>query len=126
MKRRLAASAAVLTLSFCAAAAQTPSAWRAHVPEKDRTTTDPLPQSPDNAAAGRELYHRNCAACHGDDGQGRGRKPALHGERMQSTTDGELFWLLRNGSLAHGMPSWSRLPEAERWQLIQYLRTLPE
>ena len=41
---------------------------------------------------------------------GRGRRPSLRTPEVRSATDGELFWLLRNGSLAHGMPSWSRLP----------------
>jgi len=28
-----------------------------------------------------------------------------------------LEWLLTNGSLRNGMPSWSRLPEQQRWRL---------
>jgi len=39
-------------------------------------------------------------------------------------TDGELAWLLRDGSLAKGMPTWSSLPEPERWQIIAFLRSL--
>ena len=37
---------------------------------------------------------------------------------------GELQWLLTNGNLGKGMPSWSRLPEQQRWQLVAYLKTL--
>jgi hypothetical protein len=33
--------------------------------------------------------------------------------------------LLTNGDLAHRMPSWSRLREGERWQIVRYLHTLP-
>lgn len=121
------AAAALLALSSTTLHAADPvSNWRTHVPDKARTATDPLPLTDDNAAAGHELYHRDCSGCHGPTAAGRGRKPSLRTESVRSATDGELFWLLRNGSLAHGMPSWSRLPEPQRWQLIQYLRTLPE
>jgi hypothetical protein len=44
---------------------------------------------------------------------------------VENATDGELAWLLRNGSLRKGMPTWSSLPEPERWQLIAFLRSLP-
>ena len=122
--RRVAALAAALALSSLAAAAA--SDWRAHVPAKDRAIRDPLPLTTDNAAAGLALYRRNCTGCHGANAEGRRHKPSLRSEDVRSASDGELFWLLRNGSLAHGMPSWSRLPEPQCWQLIQYLRTLPE
>lgn len=125
MRARGAAAAAICVVSIVLAA-EPVSNWRSHVPEKEGAVADPLPVSAENAAAGEELYKRNCATCHGAHAEGRGRRPALNTAAMREASDGELFWLLRNGSLAHGMPSWSRLPEAERWQLIQYLRTLPE
>jgi hypothetical protein len=57
--------------------------------------------------------------------RGRGSRPSLRSSRVHNATDGELEWLLTNGDLAHGMPSWSRLPEGERWQIVRYLHTLP-
>jgi len=36
---------------------------------------------------------------------------------------GALFWFLY-GNLKHGMPSWSRLPDERRWQLVSYLKSL--
>ena len=126
MRPSAVALAALLLSSFALFAAEPVSHWRAHVPQHDRTLADPLPATPENAAAGRELFRRDCATCHGDHAEGRGRRPALNSPEVRSASDGELFWLLRNGSLAHGMPSWSRLPKPERWQLIQYLRTLPD
>ena len=101
------------------------SDWRTHVPEPVRTHVNPLQEDADAALAGAKLYRHNCATCHGTNAQGRGSRPGLRTERVQSATDGELEWLLKNGSLAHGMPSWSRLPEIQRWQIIRYLRTLP-
>jgi hypothetical protein len=43
---------------------------------------------------------------------------------VQKATDGELRWLLRNGSLKRGMPSCDGLPEVQRWQLVRYLHSL--
>ena len=52
------------------------------------------------------------------------KKPSLRSEILRSATDGDLEWFLRQGDLAHGMPSWSSLPEAQRWQLVAYLRSI--
>jgi mono/diheme cytochrome c family protein len=101
------------------------SDWRAHVPEPSRTLANPLQADADAPLAGAKLYRHDCASCHGSNAQGRGSRPGLRTDRVKSATDGELQWLLKNGSLAHGMPSWSRLPEAQRWQIVRYLRTLP-
>jgi len=60
----------------------------------------------------------------GADALGRGKRPSLRSERVQDATDGELAWLLRNGNLARGMPSWSMIPEPSRWQLIAYVKSL--
>ena len=54
---------------------------------------------------------------------GRNGKPSLKTEVVEGATDGELFWLLRNGDLRHGMPSWSGLPEPERWQIVAFLKS---
>jgi hypothetical protein len=43
---------------------------------------------------------------------------------VQQQSDGTLFWKITNGNARHGMPSFSKLPELERWQLVLYIRTL--
>lgn len=111
------------SLSLPAHAAQPP--WLQHVPERVRSRQNPLAGNPSAAEAGKMLYRSHCAVCHGADAAGRGNKPDLRPARLRRVTDGELSWLLQNGSLARGMPSWSRLPEQQRWQLIAYLRSLP-
>ena len=98
--------------------------WRRHVPEQERARVNPLAGDPVAEEAGAKLFAHNCAVCHGADANGKGSKPGLRTAEMRQTTDGELFWLLRNGSLGKGMPAWSKLPEGERWQLARYLRTL--
>lgn len=116
---------AVLMLLFTAALLfAADGAWLRKVPEADRKRVNPFLGQPDAAAAGKLLFAENCAKCHGDDALGRRNRPSLRSERVRSATDGELAWILRNGDLYKGMPSWTSLPEQERWQIVVYLRTL--
>src|SRR4030095_15278481 len=41
---------------------------------------------------------------------------------VQKETDGEIFWKMSNGRGA--MPPWKHLPEQERWEIVNYIRTL--
>jgi glucose/arabinose dehydrogenase len=75
------------------------------------------------AEAGAKLYAANCAACHGQKGQGTGNIPALAGGPAESANDGELFWFITNGDLNNGMPSWKQLPEQARWQLVTFIKS---
>lgn len=99
--------------------------WLDKVPAADRHRVNPYADRPEAVAAGRLLFAAHCAKCHGSDAEGRYGRPSLRSLRVASATDGELAWLLRNGSLRKGMPSWSSLPEPERWQIVAFLRSLP-
>jgi mono/diheme cytochrome c family protein len=101
------------------------SSWLNKVPPSDRQRVNPYAGQPEAVSAGKLLFEENCAKCHGSDAEGRHERPSLRSERVAHATDGELAWLLRNGSLHKGMPTWSSLPEPERWQLIAFLRSLP-
>jgi len=89
-----------------------------------RACRNPYAVQPDAIAAGGRLFAEHCAPCHQPDAMGKGKRPTLRSPRVQHATDGEIFWLLRNGILAHGMPSWSMIPEPSRWQIIAYLKSL--
>lgn len=92
-------------------------------PEKARVRRNPLSQDPRAVTAGQVLFHRHCAECHGDSAEGR-KGPSLRAEEVQQATPGTIFWILTNGVVRRGMPVWSRLPEAQRWQLVAYLKSL--
>lgn len=98
--------------------------WVSKVPEKDRGRHNPFDGNQSAQAAGAKLFKQNCASCHGDDASGKDRHPTLLSERVRGATPGELEWLLTNGSMRNGMPSWSRLPQPQRWQIVTYLKTL--
>lgn len=92
------------------------------------------PVAPDarSLESGRTVYQINCAVCHGDQGDGNGAlrqlnpaygfAPAINGAATAARTDGYIFGLLRNGRGL--MPTQNRLPEAQRWDVINYLRGL--
>ena len=119
----LAIWATLVTTSLVYAAAGD-GLWMTRVPEKARARQNPFDGNPSAQAAGAKLFAQNCASCHGDDGTGRNQHPSLHTERIRSATPGELEWLLTNGSMKNGMPSWSRLPEQQRWQIVSFLKSV--
>lgn len=123
MKRAMVCGIGVLAATL-AWAATGDGAWRKNVPAKDRVRANPMAVEPDSAKVGAKLFRQHCASCHGDDANGNGRKPGLRSEHVRSATEGELQWLLTNGSQRNGMPSWSGLPEPQRWQLVTYLKSL--
>ena len=89
-----------------------------------RDLINPLEGQEQAQRAGAKLYRRECAACHGAEGRGSRKAPPLNQPPVYSAPPGALFWVLRNGSLDRGMPSFAHLPEPQRWQIISYLRTL--
>jgi len=122
---RIAWSALILCSISAVAILAASSSWLTKVPDADRRRVNPYAGDPQAIAAGKILFAENCAKCHGSDAEGRYGRPSLRSQRVESATDGELAWLLRNGSLTKGMPTWSSLPEPERWQIIAFLRSLP-
>jgi mono/diheme cytochrome c family protein len=95
------------------------------VPAKDHARANPFAGRPESVSAGALLYRDHCLQCHKADGQGDGHKrPSLRTDHLRAASDGDIEWFLRQGDLRHGMPSWSSLPEAQRWQIVAYLRSL--
>jgi mono/diheme cytochrome c family protein len=98
--------------------------WQA--PADAVTRENPLAARPELAAGGRKLFIRNCAECHGRDGAGMEKKRSadLQLSLVQQQSDGTLFWRITNGNAKRGMPSFSKIPELQRWQIVLYIRTL--
>jgi mono/diheme cytochrome c family protein len=88
--------------------------------------TNPYEGDRDAARAGAKLYSRHCAACHGKTAEGIGRAPSLRSASVGYVPPSGLFQILTNGVMRRGMPSWAHLPEAQRWQIITYLKTLKD
>jgi mono/diheme cytochrome c family protein len=91
---------------------------------------NPVPSSPASLAAGKALFAINCAMCHGAISARPGpvgRKlvpppPGLDRALVQGLSDTFIFQALTNGF--GRMPSFrDKLTIAERWSLVNYLRT---
>jgi len=94
------------------------------VPTEAADQPNPLANKPEAVGGGRKLFMRHCAECHGADGTGRKQAADLQLPVVQKQTDGALFWKITNGNRPRRMPSFSRLPELQRWQIVLFLRRL--
>ena len=121
-RTQVAVIAAILVAAVACFAAD--GSWLKHVPDADRKRVNPFAGQADAVAGGQRMFEDHCAKCHGEDALGRGKRPSLRSDRVQHATDGEIFWLLKNGNLAKGMPTWAALPEPMRWQIITFIKSL--
>ena len=110
------------------------------IPAEYRDKVNPLADDPAAIASGIVAYFALCSQCHGEDGRGEGPDAAglnpppvdfTNPERMQESTDGYLLWRISEGGDFYPynslMTAWGTLlSEQEIWELISYLRTLPE
>ena len=103
--------------------------------EEAKTWRDPLPVTPERLERGEAIFHGKgfCVTCHGRDGKGFGNIPGLRGKLPRdftdkvwqaARTDGELFWILKNGSPGTDMASFIPLvlTEEEAWDVLLYVR----
>lgn len=93
-------------------------------PASAKAVKNPYEGQADAVTAGKALYARNCLACHGKSGQGTGNVPSLVDGKMEGVAPGEVFWFITKGDKDDGMPSWSALPEKQRWELVSYVATM--
>lgn len=94
---------------------------------------NPVEADEDSLARGELLFSVNCAQCHGVTGEGNGvianflenKKPAnLISDAIQEKSDGSFFLTISNG-VPGSMPALNEnLTVRERWDVVNYLRTL--
>ena len=105
------------------------SKWTA--PAAEARKKNPVAVSESTLAAGQKIYLKRCLACHGKTGNGDGPDAAdlgIHPAKLSdpaivAETDGALFWKITVGKKP--MPNYgSRLSPTDRWNVINYLRTL--
>ena len=91
---------------------------------------NPIATTPEAIAKGQRLAQQSCAECHGETGLGDGpaaaglnpRPASWRTAEFQAQSDACLFAKLSTGRGA--MPPAGRMPEAERWQVISFIRSL--
>jgi len=101
-----------------------------------RSWKNPFPATAENIEKGRAIFHGKgfCVTCHGKDGAGlkieglRGKLPRnfTDGEWQAARADGELLWILKNGSEGTAMAPFIPLvlTEEEAWHVLLYVRSL--
>lgn len=116
---------------ICPQPRQTPTAPAEYLEKKN-----PLEPTRENILAGKTLFHFDaqphaCRLCHGLTGNGLGilfkqvqPKPRNFTcfQTMKSLPDGQLFWVIQNGSPGSVMPAFDNLDDDQIWQLILYIR----
>jgi len=99
---------------------------------------NPIPATPAHVQAGKKLFNETakplaCMNCHGQQGEGAGPIGAALvppprnftcGSTMKNISDGQLFWVIKNGSPGTGMMAFPGLSDDEVWQTIHYVRSL--
>ena len=90
---------------------------------------NPTPVSDSSLANGRRHFQINCAVCHGRAGAGDGLiasyglpAPSLVADIAKNRSDGYLYGIIRNGRGL--MPSYNRIEDMDRWDIVNYLRGL--
>jgi len=106
------------------------------VPAAARALRNPVPSTPQMLAEGRAHFADHCALCHGNDGRGATeigsnlypKAPDMTRMDTQGLSDGELFFIIKNGVRLTGMPAWGADTPADdhaSWQLVLFIRHLP-
>jgi len=106
-----------------------------HIFIRNKNQKNPLPDTAETRADGKEAFSHYCVACHGMDGQNTGIPfvdhisppiPSLASPDVQSYTDGQLKSILDDGIQPSGMPgSKGTLSDEELWSIVTFLRHLP-
>jgi len=121
--------AAMAAPSLVTHADDAPAPWVA--PSRSARQKNPVPADDKSIAAGKEVFIKQCLSCHGPAGKGDGPaakdltpKPRdLSDPQIAAQTDGSIFWKLTTGRKP--MPAFETLiPETDRWNVINYVRTL--
>lgn len=102
--------------------------WNA--PPEVKAEKNPVPADATSLAEASAIYGKHCVSCHGEKGNGKGKRaPRLSvapsdftdAHAMSQLTDGDLFWKI--GAGRRPMPSFGgRLSETQRWEMVRYIR----
>ena len=103
--------------------------------DEARALVSPLSASPDIVEKGKAIYEGKgtCLNCHGKSGRGDGPgglslnpspRNFWHHGMWRHRTDGEIFWVIKNGSPGTGMiPFGGLLTDEEIWTVMEYERS---
>jgi cytochrome c len=140
LSKLLSVSAAVLLLSASVVGAEEKDPLKTRVPADQladaKANKNPIASTPESIAKGKALYEGKgtCFNCHGKNGDGQGEAGKILNPSPRDFTnckfhkkrkDGELLWIIKNGSAGTGMVSLipAAITEEEAWYIINYERS---
>ena len=97
------------------------------------TLKNPIASSPESIAAGKQVYTRTCAPCHGTSGEGGPGNDLIPAapdltDAMwdHGSSDGEIFTSIKNGIAPdfNMTPFKDRLKDDDIWNVVIYLRSI--
>jgi mono/diheme cytochrome c family protein len=108
-------------------------ARRISSPSGAREMRNPVSPTDLAIAEARDHFADHCAICHANDGSGKTQinaglyppAPDMKERDTQGLSDGELFYIIKNGIRFTGMPGWGGEDE-ENWKLVLFIRHLPK
>jgi mono/diheme cytochrome c family protein len=104
-----------------------------YIPNSQVLPENPMKADDASLARGKELFAINCQMCHGVTGEGNGPiaafltkfKPAnLTSPLIKAFPDGQIFMTITNGVPDRMPPLNENLTVSERWDVVNYVRTL--
>ncbi|HVR22392.1 MAG TPA: PQQ-dependent sugar dehydrogenase [Candidatus Polarisedimenticolia bacterium] len=95
-----------------------------NAPVSLQAAKNPYAGQEEAAQAGKKLCARNGLSCHGKTGSGTGKTSPLVDGRLDSVTPGEVFRFISRGDEDNGMPAWAFLPVKQRWQIVNYGKSM--
>jgi mono/diheme cytochrome c family protein len=107
--------------------ATTQDNWAA--PARASAKKNPVAADAASTSRGKTVYTAECFTCHGASGRGDGPQAAQLEKNpgnltnLQGQSDGALFWKISEGKKP--MPTFStKLSEQQRWDVVNYIKTL--
>lgn len=131
MWRTLPIFSALLLAGFPASAQQNEQPTEYKIPAEAAKQVNPNKPTPESIAQGKKIYGYDCAMCHSEDGSGKSdlatsMKLKLidyrDQETLKDTTDGELFYIIKNGK-DKMPPEGDRAKPDQIWNLVNYIRS---
>jgi len=109
---------------------QPPAKSSDKIPPEAAARTNPVKPSEESLAKARKFYVIDCAMCHGKDGDGKGDMASdmkgvsdfTNPETLKNRTDGELFYVIRNGK-GDMPPEGERAKDNDVWNLVNLVRS---
>ena len=99
----------------------------------DAALKNPVAASAESIAAGKQIYQKTCAPCHGVNGEGGAGNDLIPGapdltDDMwdHGSTDGAIFGDIKNGIAPDfNMTPWKdKLKDDDIWNVVNYLRSI--